>query len=488
MAPALILSVQWRCVLMLDVACFSAVCVCVSMAVLPSCLRVCCVSTPTGRVFHLFSSARVLLPLVEVAVPLRGGCVESLLVVMIDQRCVLLNWNVRGLNSPARRKVVRDLARDTACTIACLQETKMQAIDDAIVCESLGPSFRASHVFLPASGTRGGALLAVHEDYYRILQTEVRGHSVSAKLQPTTGVGEWWLTVVYGPQEDGEKIQFLQKPRDLRQFLSDRWLVIGDFNLILQAQDKSNSNLNRRMMGTFRSWVNDLELKELSLQGRRFTWSNDVTQTRIDRAFCTSDWDLMLPGCALQALSSSVSDHCPLLLVGRREIAKYSGFRFEVFWPKVAGYSEVVQTAWGQELTVVNPFLRLHTKLQRTGKALRNWARSKIGHVKLLLCAAKQLIGILDVVQDFRQLTEQEIQLKRDLKARVLGLSTVEKIRAKQQSRLTAIKAENANSRMFFMRINGRKRKNFIQQLHTDSEAVFGHKEKEEIIFRHFSK
>ena len=29
MAPALILSVQWRCVLMLDVACFSAVCVCV---------------------------------------------------------------------------------------------------------------------------------------------------------------------------------------------------------------------------------------------------------------------------------------------------------------------------------------------------------------------------------------------------------------------------------------------------------------------------
>ena len=130
----------------------------------------------------------------------------------------------------------------------------------------------------------------------------------------------------------------------------------------------------------------------------------------------------------------------------------------------------------GQELTVVNPFLRLHTKLQRTGKALRNWAHSKIGHVKLLLCAAKQLIGILDVVQDFRQLTEQEIQLKRDLKARVLGLSAVEKIRAKQQSRLTAIKAENANSRMFFMLINGRKRKNFIQQLHTDSEEVFGHK------------
>jgi hypothetical protein len=129
----------------------------------------------------------------------------------------------------------------------------------------------------------------------------------------------------------------------------------------------------------------------------------------------------------------------------------------------------------------------LHTKLQRTGKALRKWSRSKIGHVKLLLCAAKQLIGILDVEQEFRQLTVQELHLRQDLKARVSGLSAIEKIRAKQQSRLTAIKAENANSKLFFMRINRRKRKNFIQQLHTDTGVVYGHREKENLIFQHFS-
>ena len=89
----------------------------------------------------------------------------------------------------------------------------------------------------------------------------------------------------------------------------------------------------------------------------------------------------------------------------------------------------------------MNPYLRLHTKLERTGKELRKWSRSKVGHVRLLLCAAKQLVGILDVVQEFRQLTWQELLLKRDLKARILGLSAVEKIRAKQQSRLTMIKA-----------------------------------------------
>jgi len=57
---------------------------------------------------------------------------------------------------------------------------------------------------------------------------------------------------------------------------------------------------------------------------------------------------------------------------------------------------------------------------------------------------AKLLVGVLDVVQEFRQLSMQELLLKRDLKGRIMGLSAVEKLTAKQQSRLTAIKAENA--------------------------------------------
>ena len=57
---------------------------------------------------------------------------------MIDQNCVMVNWNVRGLNNPARRKVVRDLVTDQGCTIVCLQETKKQLIDDATICEAWG--------------------------------------------------------------------------------------------------------------------------------------------------------------------------------------------------------------------------------------------------------------------------------------------------------------------------------------------------------------
>jgi hypothetical protein len=43
----------------------------------------------------------------------------------------------------------------------------------------------------------------------------------------------------------------------VRLGVRDKWLVLGDFNMILQAADKSNANLNRRLMGAFRELVRD---------------------------------------------------------------------------------------------------------------------------------------------------------------------------------------------------------------------------------------
>jgi hypothetical protein len=253
-------------------------------------------------------------------------------------------------------------------------------------------------------------------------------HSITAKVSTPTGLLDWYITTVYGLQEDDDKLQFLGELRWMQHLVSDRWLVLGDFNLILQASDKSNDNLNRWLMGEFRDVVQSLELKELNLRGCKFTWSNDRTQTRTDRAFCTVAWDLMLPGVFLQALSSKVSDHCPLLIVDSGTVKNFHGFRFEAFCPSLPGYQEVVFSAWTRRLNVTNPFLRLHTKLQRTSSALRHWAKSLPGKNKILLRAVNHLIGILDVVQDFRQLSDSKIRLKRDLKVRFPGLTTVEKL------------------------------------------------------------
>jgi hypothetical protein len=360
-------------------------------------------------------------------------------------------------------------------------------VDREVVAQALGNRFADNFVFLPAVGVKGGILLAADEDFFRVTLLDRGSFSVTARISARAGMVDWCLTAVYGPQEDQEKLLFLGELRWMKQVASEKWLLIGDFNLILQARDKSNNNLNRRLMGAFQDAIQDFELKELNLLGRKFTWSNDSFHTRIDRAFCSVEWDLMLPRVFLQALSSNVSDHCPLVIAGSSTVRRFAGFRFESFWPRLPGYHDVVLTAWNKSLTVTNPFLRFHIKLKRVSAALRRWAKSLLGNFKVLLRAVSQLIGILDAVQDHRQLSDSEVLLKRDLKVRLLGLTAVEKLRAKQASRLMAIRASEANSKLFFLHANGRRRKNFIHSLHTPDGLFFSHEDVAEFFFDFYS-
>jgi endonuclease/exonuclease/phosphatase family metal-dependent hydrolase len=96
-----------------------------------------------------------------------------------------------------------------------------------------------------------------------------------------------------------------------------KWLILGDFNLIYKAQDKSSDRPNHRLMLKFRRALNHLEVKEIDLIGRKFTCTSSQqspTMTRIDRAFATAEWEESYVHPIAQSLSSSVSDHCPLLI------------------------------------------------------------------------------------------------------------------------------------------------------------------------------
>jgi hypothetical protein len=72
------------------------------------------------------------------------------------------------------------------------------------------------------------------------------------------------------------------------------WMIIGDINMMYQAQDKNNDNINIRLMNKFRRTLNRLEVKEIDLVGKCYTWSNNQvspTLTRIDRSFCSPSWE-----------------------------------------------------------------------------------------------------------------------------------------------------------------------------------------------------
>lgn len=60
---------------------------------------------------------------------------------MNESNCVVFNWNVRGLNGVGRRQEVKDMVNDHRATIVCLQETKLDMVNDVLINEILGHQF-----------------------------------------------------------------------------------------------------------------------------------------------------------------------------------------------------------------------------------------------------------------------------------------------------------------------------------------------------------
>jgi hypothetical protein len=100
---------------------------------------------------------------------------------------------------------------------------------------------------------------------------------------------------------------------------------------------------------------------------------------------------------------------------------------------------------------------------------------------------ANEVIHRLDIAQERWLLSNEESQLRKDLKARVLGLAAVERLRRSQASRLVWLREGDACNRVFHLKANGRRRKNFIACLKNGAgEYKWLHNEKEQLLLYHF--
>jgi hypothetical protein len=398
---------------------------------------------------------------------------------------------VRGLNSKAKQESVRCILQQHGATIVCLQETKLSSISDRIILNTLGQRFLRHCVSLPATGTRGGVLLACDENYFSISDVLLGTYSVSAVLTMRGEGLQWSITVVYRPQLEPDKINFLSELEALQTSMKSAWLIIGDFNLIYKASDKNNDRHNRRMMQRFRGLIDKLQVKELYLPGRRFSWAGEginPTQTKIDRAFVTTDWDMMF-GCSnLYPLSSACSDHAPLFLVGNEKMNRFPSFRFEAFWLKIPGFLDIVTDSWTKPILSTNRLAIIRLKLRRLAQDLKRWSRNHVGDIKLQLAVATEVIFQLEVAQESRVLADGERALLSNLKNRILALSVLNKIQIRQRSRLTWIKEGDVNSKFFHIKANSRRRKNFIQSLQTPSGIAISAQDKENELYRFFKE
>ena len=99
----------------------------------------------------------------------------------------------------------------------------------------------------------------------------------------------------------------------------DPWCLGGDFNVLRFPGERNREGRWTGTMRRFSQIIDELELKDLPLQGGVFTWTGGLgnqRMARLDKFLITNDWENYFENATQSILPRPLLDHFPILLIG----------------------------------------------------------------------------------------------------------------------------------------------------------------------------
>jgi hypothetical protein len=177
------------------------------------------------------------------------------------------------------------------------------------------------------------------------------------------------------------------KLRQIKPRSAEPWLMIGDFNEAMWREEHfSRTKRLERLMMDFREILSHCDLHEIGFTGTPWTYDNKQKgdrniKTRLDRAVASPAWSALFHNMRLRHISSSRSDHCPLLLaVDKMDNTKPERplRRYEVMWEREPSLAATVEEAWSRRIHVQD-LGDVHSSMKSIMSSMYSW---KMQHFK----------------------------------------------------------------------------------------------------------
>jgi hypothetical protein len=251
--------------------------------------------------------------------------------------------------------------------------------------------------------------------------------------------------------------------------------MIGDFNEAMwQEEHFSLSKRSERLMRDFRELLSHCDLHDIGFVGSAWTFDNKRkgdhnVKVRLDRAVATSAWTACFPEYRLRHISSSRSDHCPLLLSAEQATngrLQRPIRRYEIAWEREPSLAATVEEAWSrrvpsQDLGDVNIALR------DVMGSLYSWK------TKCFKSVAKELERMRSQLENLQLCTDEaSICEKNNLLREMDEMLYREEMQWLQRSRIAWLREGDRNTKFFHRKASWRHKKNRIRKLKRSDGTV----------------
>ncbi|CAK8564335.1 unnamed protein product [Lathyrus sativus] len=101
-------------------------------------------------------------------------------------------------------------------------------------------------------------------------------------------------------------------------------------------------------MEVFDDFISKVDLVDLPLKGRCFTWSklDGSSMSRVDRFLVSEGWMHQWPNRVQICLEKSIYDHCPIIICDKEVNWGPKPFHMIKCWRDLKGYHNVVEESW----------------------------------------------------------------------------------------------------------------------------------------------
>jgi hypothetical protein len=141
-----------------------------------------------------------------------------------------------------------------------------------------------------------------------------------------------FLTNIYGPCNVVGRAEFTNWLYNYDVSNFDLWLVTSDFNLMRGPENINSPGVSTCDMLLFNDIIHHLDLVEVHLKNRIYTWSNmqdPCLLEKFDWVFTSSSWILVFLNTMAYALPQIIFDHVPYVVQMGSSIPRANIFRIE---------------------------------------------------------------------------------------------------------------------------------------------------------------
>ncbi|XP_021739498.1 uncharacterized protein LOC110705886 [Chenopodium quinoa] len=251
----------------------------------------------------------------------------------------------------------------------------------------------------------------------------------------------FWYTVVYGLNTTDEREVLWHQIGEIKNDTHGPWILGGDFNNVLNTEDKIGSPVTFAEIENFRQCVRQNLLIDFKAGGLFYTWNNkqqgsDRVCKKIDRILVNELWTENCREFRADFLPEGLMDHCPCII---RLFGCNWNFQkpFRIFniWIDAPGYQEAVKQARNSDVKGTDMFIVVKM-LQKVKEALKFLNLTNFSSVESAnIIADAELENVqCQLNNDPRNL--ELIQMESDARERFLAVHTAKLKILKQKAKL----------------------------------------------------